>query len=236
VQAEVEAVDLMTRLSEQYAARVHIVHVSSEEATRQIKAARERGVRVSAETCPHYLTFASEEIPDGAAAFKCAPPIRSATQREALWDALKSGALDIVVSDHSASPPALKTGTDLMAVWGGIASLQLGLSIVWTGARQRGLQLDHVVSWMAARPAALVRLARKGCIAPGCDADLVVFEPDASWTVDASQLQHRHPATPYHGLTLAGRVRTTYLRGEMIYDNGTFAARPSGQLLARVGT
>lgn len=235
VEAEVEAVDLMIRLSAQYGAHVHIVHASSEEAATLILAARARGVRVTAETCPHYLTFAADEIPDSAAAFKCAPPIRSAAQREALWRTLVDGTLNMIVSDHSPSPPALKTGTDLMQAWGGIASLQLGLSVVWTGAQQRGISLDRVVEWMSARPANLVRLTNKGRIAPGCDADLVVFEPDAEWKVDASQLQHRHPVTPYHGLTLAGRVRTTYLRGEMIYDQGTFATRPSGQLLARAG-
>ena len=233
--AEFDAVDMMIRLAAEFAAHVHIVHVSSDEAVRLLETARARGVRVTAETCPHYLRFAAEEIPDGATAFKCAPPIRSAEHRDSLWRALEHGTLDLVVSDHSPSPPALKaldTG-DLAAAWGGIASLQLTLPLVWTEARLRHVAIERVVDWMATHPANLVRLANKGRIAPGCDADLVIWEPEVAWTVDARTLQHRHPVTPYDGLTLAGRVRATYLRGALIYDAGVFPQPAGGRLLDR---
>ncbi len=233
--AEFDAVAMMIRLATEFGAHVHIVHVSSDEAVRLLETARARGVRVTGETCPHYLRFAAEEIPDGATPFKCAPPIRSAEHRDSLWNALVHGTLDMVVSDHSPSPPSLKqldTG-DLARAWGGIASLQLALPVVWTEARRRGLGLERVVDWMAARPASLVRLGSKGRIAPGCDADLVIWEPDTEWTVDARKLEHRHPITPYDGLTLAGRVRATYLRGTLIYDAGMFPEPPGGRLLDR---
>lgn len=233
--AEFDAVAMMIRLAAEFGAHVHIVHVSSDEAVRLLETARARGVRITAETCPHYLRFAADEIPDGATPFKCAPPIRSAEHRDSLWNALAHGALDMVVSDHSPSPPALKeldTG-DLARAWGGIASLQLTLPVVWTEARRRGLGLERVVDWMSARPASLVRLGTKGRIALGCDADLVIWEPDVEWTVDAHKLEHRHPVTPYDGLTLAGRVRATYLRGTPIYDAGAFPEPPGGRLLDR---
>ena len=228
VEAEVKAVELMVRLLHQYGGRIHIVHVSSGDAAQCIAAARAGGVPITGETCPHYLTFAAEEIPDGATAFKCAPPIRERAHRDALWAALMNGALQMIVSDHSPSPPALKsldTG-DFATAWGGIASLQLGLSAVWTEARKRGVALERVVEWMSTQPANLVRLSRKGVIAEGYDADLVVFDPDETWTVDGSQLLHRHPLTPYDGLTLAGRVRATYLRGDLIYDHSGTSPTP----------
>lgn len=233
--AESEAVALLIRLAQESDARIHIVHVSSDDALRIIRAARARGVGVSGETCPHYLTFAAEEILDGATQYKCAPPIRSTEHRDALWSGLRDGTLSCVVSDHSPSPPALKhlDSGDLAAAWGGIASLQLGLSVVWTGARRRGLPVDKVAHWMAERPADFVRLQNKGRIAQGADADLVVFDPDVEWTVDARRLEHRHPITPYDGLTLAGRVRSTYLRGTLIYDAGVFPQPPTGRLLDR---
>ncbi|MEW5917604.1 MAG: amidohydrolase family protein, partial [Gemmatimonadota bacterium] len=235
VEAETAAVALMIRLASEYRAAVHIVHVSSGAAARMIASARASGVSVSGETCPHYLTFAAEEIADGMTAFKCAPPIREAAEREALWTALDAAALQLIVSDHSPSPSALKsteTG-DLMSAWGGISSLQVSLPAVWAAARARGVGVDRVVQWMATGPADFVRLSRKGRIAVGCDADFVFFDPDASWTVDAAKLEHRHPITPYHGLTLAGRVRATYLRGELIYDGHGFPSLPHGRLLHR---
>ncbi|HEX5902812.1 MAG TPA: amidohydrolase family protein, partial [Actinomycetota bacterium] len=186
----------------------------------------------TAETCPHYLTFAAEEIPDGAAAFKCAPPIREAANRERLWEGLRGGKVAAVVSDHSPSTPDLKRGSFLQA-WGGIASLQLGLRAIWTGARERGSGLEDVARWMSAGPASLAGLGRKGAIAEGMDADLVVFDPEDRSTVDPSELLHRHPTTPYAGRTLDGRVVTTYVRGMEAFADGRVADVRAGTLLSR---
>ena len=234
VTAESEAVALMIRLSEEYAAAVHIVHVSSGDAAYLIDPARARGARETGETCPHYLSFAADDIPDGATEFKCAPPIRTAAHRVALWQALEGGALGMVVSDHSPAPASLKareTG-DLTTAWGGIASLQLGLSAVWTTARRRGRPIEQVVQWLATMPADLVRLRCKGRIAPVTTLTSYSGSRMPRGTVDATQLQQRHPLTPYHGLTLAGRTRATYLRGTLIYHDGSFP-HPDGRLLDR---
>ena len=210
----------------------HIVHLSSSDALPMIASARREGVPVTAETCPHYLALAAEEIADGATAFKCSPPIREAANRELLWDGLRDGVLDLVVSDHSPSTAAMKElgSGDFGAAWGGISSLQLGLPVVWTQARRRGFTLGEVAAWMAERPARLAGLPRKGRIAPGYDADFCVFAPDEGFTVDPAKLHHRHPVTPYTGHRLRGVVRGTILRGEPVE-----AARPRGRLLARGG-
>jgi allantoinase len=215
-------------------ARVHIVHLSSSDALPMLASARRDGVAVTAETCPHYLSFAAEEVPDGATQFKCCPPIREAANRDLLWDGLRHGVVDCVVSDHSPCTPELKrldTG-DFGAAWGGIASLQLGLPAVWTQARQRGFTLVDVVRWMAERPAALAGMTRKGRIAVGYDADFAVFAPDATAVVDAARLHHRNPVTPYAGRRLSGVVRATWLRGEEIDVGG----EPRGVLLSRGAT
>jgi allantoinase len=218
-------------------ARAHIVHLSAAECVGMIAAARAAGIRLSAETCPHYLFFAAEQVPDGATEFKCCPPIRDAVNREALWRGLESGVIDYVVSDHSPCPPELKSfGTgDFGAAWGGIASLQLGLSAVWTVARPRGRTLDDVARWMSAAPAALAGLPAKGRIAAGCDADLVAFDPDQAFVVNAARLQHRHPVTPYAGATLTGRVRQAWLRGSALLggESGAPDGEPRGRLLRR---
>ena len=191
---------------------------------------------MTVETCPHYLTFAAEEIGDGRTEFKCAPPIRGRAEREGLWGALADGTIDLVASDHSPCPPELKsleTG-DFAAAWGGIASLQLSLPAVWTGASRRGFGLEDVARWMCERPAKLAGLeARKGQIAPGFDADLVVFDPDAEFVVRPEALHHRHSLTPYTGHTLRGVVRTTYVRGRRVYDAGGFATEAVGRWLKR---
>ena len=178
------------------------------------------------ETCPHYLTFTAEEIHDGRTAWKCAPPIRSASNREALWQALDGGDIDLIASDHSPAPASLKgvDDGDFVKAWGGIASLQVGLAAIWTQASQRGLSLNQVVRWMAEAPARLAGLSSKGRLAPGADADLVFFDPDASWIVDPTRLHHRHPLTPYAGMRLKGAVRRTILRGETVFENGEVAA------------
>lgn len=210
--------------------RAHIVHVSSSDALPMIASARREGVRVTAESCPHYLALAAEDIPDGATAFKCSPPIREAANRELLWAGLRDGTLGLVVSDHSPCTPAMKElGTgDFGAAWGGISSLQLALPVVWTQARRRGFRLADVAAWMAQRPAQLAGLRRKGQIAAGYDADFCVFAPDEGFTVDPARLYHRHPVTPYSGHRLLGTVRGTILRGEP-----AGAASPHGRLLAR---
>jgi len=234
--SEQAAIELLIRLAREYSARLHVVHLASGDALEALRTAREAGVDISVETCPHYLTFDAEGIPAGATAFKCAPPIREARHRDALWAALARGEIDLVATDHSPAPAAIKsvdTG-NFLAAWGGIASLQLGLSVVWTGAGARGLSLEQVVTWLAAAPAKLAGLSdRKGAIAPGRDADFVWFDPDATAVVDPAALQHRHPVTPYAGVTLNGRVHRTILRGEVIFDRGDFPNARHGRALLR---
>ena len=214
-------------------ARVHVLHLSSSDALPMIASARREGVQITVETCPHYLSFAAEEIADGATQFKCCPPIREAANRELLWQGLREGVIDSIVSDHSPSTADLKlldTG-DFGLAWGGVASLQVSLPATWTQARSRGFELTDVSRWMAARPAALARMTRKGLLALGYDADLVVFAPDEAFVVDPARLYHKNPVTPYAGRALAGVVRSTWLRGEPV-DFET----PRGRLLTRGGT
>ncbi|MGI8547967.1 MAG: allantoinase AllB [Gemmatimonadaceae bacterium] len=219
VAAEHAAIALLIRLMEWCPTPVHIVHLSSATSLGPVRAARARGLPITVETCPHYLTFAAEEIPDGATEYKCAPPIRDAAERDTLWRALIDGEIDLVASDHSPSPPAMKqTGGDFFAAWGGIASLQLALAAVWTGARARGVRPERVAEWMSAAPARLVRLDdRKGSLSAGYDADIVVWDPEASFIVDAGALRHRHPLTPYAGRELFGAVLATYVGGERVF-------------------
>jgi allantoinase len=232
--AEAQAIALVARLCRDTGARTHIVHHSAADALPVIAEARAAGLPLTAETCPHYLHFAAEAIPDGATAFKCAPPIRGAGNREALWRALADGTLDLVASDHSPCSPALKAldAGDFVAAWGGIAGLQLALPVTWTEARRRGHGLVDLARWMAAAPARLAGLAaRKGAIAPGRDADLIVIDPDATFEVTAAAIQHRHRLTPYAGETLTGVVHTTFLRGEPIWDHGRAVATDLGALV-----
>ena len=208
-------------------ARVHVVHLADADSLPLLRRARAEGVRITVETCPHYLTFAAEGVPDGATSFKCCPPIRERSHREALWAALAGGEIDLVVSDHSPCTADLKLldEGDFGRARGGIASLQVALSVVWTGARARGLALSDVVRWMAEAPARLAGLPGKGAIAVGRDADLVAFAPDERWTV--GELRHRNPVTPYAGRELHGAVRRTWLRAEPA------DSAPAGRLLAR---
>ncbi|MEO6825743.1 MAG: allantoinase AllB [Microbacteriaceae bacterium] len=211
-------------------ARAHILHLSSSDALPMIETAKRDGLHLTVETCPHYLTLTAEEIPDGATAFKCCPPIREVGNREKLWQGLLDGTIDCIVSDHSPSTLDLKDleNGDFAVAWGGVSSLQLGLSLIWTEARTRGISLEQVVGWMATRPAELVRLQRKGRIALGYDADVSVFAPDDAFVVDVTKLKHKNPITPYAGKTLSGVVRKTYLHGAEI-DGET----PTGELLRR---
>lgn len=232
--AEEEAIALVTRLCRATRAKTHIVHHSAASALGQLRAARAEGLPLTAETCPHYLHFTAEGIPDGATAFKCAPPIRDAANREALWAALAEGVLDLVASDHSPCSPALKAIEvgDFVSAWGGVSGLQLALPVVWTEASARGHGLVDIVRWMCAAPARLARLVgRKGAIMAGADADLVVFDDGATTTVSETTLHHRHKITPYAGESLRGAVARTYLRGERVADSGRALAADHGALL-----
>lgn len=234
-EAEVEAVELLLRLCRETGCAVHVVHVSAAEALAPLAAARREHLPVSAETCPHYLTFAAAEIPEGATAFKCAPPIRAEANRERLWGALGDGLLDLVVSDHSPCPPELKEAGrgDFFEAWGGIASLELSASAIWTGAVRRGFGVEELVRWMAAAPARLAGLdRRKGALAPGWDGDVVVWDPDAEWTVEPTALRQRHPITPYAGRSLRGRARDVFVRGVPVLRDGELTPERPGRWLA----
>jgi allantoinase len=231
--AEEAAIDLVIAQARATGGRAHVVHLSDADAVAALRAARTDGVDLSVETCPHYLTFDAEHVADGATELKCCPPIREAANREALWAALAAGDLDFVVSDHSPCTVDLKRrgGGDFGEAWGGIASVQLGLPAVWTGARERGHALVDVVRWMATATADRVGLAHKGRIEVGADADLVRFAPDEEFTVDVTRLHHRNPVSAYAGRRLAGVVRETWLRGVPVADGDEQS--PRGRLLRR---
>ena len=235
--AERRAIEKVISAAAATGGRAHIVHLSAAECVAMIAGAKAAGIQLTAETCPHYLYFTAEQVPDGATEFKCCPPIRDSANREALWRGLEAGVIDCVVSDHSPCTPELKAapGGDFGEAWGGIASLQLGLSAVWTAARRRGRTLEDMVRWMAAAPATLASLPAKGRLAAGCDADLVAFDPDESFVVEPGRLLHRNPLTPYAGRTLTGRVRQTWLRGTALLDpaSGVPDGEPAGRLLKR---
>ncbi|GGQ60588.1 allantoinase [Streptomyces althioticus] len=230
--AEDTAVARLLEHARRFDARVHVLHLSSADALPLLAEAKADGVRVTVETCPHYLTLTAEEVPDGASEFKCCPPIREAANQDLLWQALADGTVDCVVTDHSPSTADLKTD-DFATAWGGISGLQLSLPAVWTEARRRGHTLEDVVRWTSTHTARLAGLeARKGAIAPGHDADFAVLAPDETFTVDPAALQHRNRVTAYAGRTLHGVVRSTWLRGERVLADGEFTA-PKGRLLTR---
>jgi allantoinase len=234
--AEVDAITLLIRLAEEFETPIHIVHLASAQALPLLAAARGRGVPISVETCTHYLWFAAEEVPDCATEFKCAPPIRGAANREALWAALEAGLIDMVTTDHSPCPSAMKRRAEGRwdLAWGGVASLGLALPVLWTAMVRRGVKLERLGTWMAAEPARLAGLAgRKGVLAAGADADIVVFDPDAFWTVTPEHLHFRHKLSPYLGARLQGRVLETWLRGEQIYGVDGFMDSPRGSQLVR---
>jgi allantoinase len=233
--AENEAVELMIRLSRETGCRIHIVHHSSADALAMLRAAKTSGSQVTVETCPHYLHFAAEEVPDGATEFKCCPPIRERANAEQLWEALRDGTIDMVVSDHSPCPPGMKLREqgDFMKAWGGISSLQLRLPVMWTEANARGLEISQLAEWLCGAPARQVGLAqRKGSIGVGSDADIVIWNPHREFRVTPELIEHRHNLTPYAGEVLQGVVEKTFLRGRMVYDGGDFG-EPDGQLLFR---
>ncbi len=231
---ENDAVELMARLAGETGAHLHVVHLSSSDALETLELARRRNIPLSVETCHHYLTYCAEEIPDGHTEYKCAPPIRERENREKLWRAIRNGVIDFAVSDHSPCTPALKErgSGDFMKAWGGIAGLQFSLSVFFTGAQARGFDLAQVSHALSAAPAKFVGLANKGSIAPGMDADLVVFDTEARFRVEPAMIAHRHDVSPYVGMELTGLVKETWLRGKQIYRQN-LAMTPSGRAILR---
>lgn len=238
--AEIEAIALLIRLAEEFRTPIHIVHLASAAALPMLAKARERGLPVTVETCAHYLWFTAEEIPDGATEFKCAPPIRDAKNREALWNALSSGLIDMIATDHSPCSPEMKGSKTLSGdgrfdlAWGGIASLGLALSVVWTEMARHGLSIERLGPWMSGFPAKLAGLTgRKGTLAAGADADFVVFDPDAQWAVAQDNLLFRHRLSPHLGAKLRGQVMETWLRGEPVYAAHRVIGAARGKELVR---
>lgn len=234
-EAEDLAIALLVDLCRETRARVHVVHLSSASALDHLRRARDEGLPFTAETTPHYLHFAAEEIPDGATPYKCAPPIRERENREKLWSALGEGLVSLVVSDHSPCTPELKKmeAGDFAEAWGGIASLQLGLPVIWSDARPRGLTLVDLAAWMCEGPARLAQLDRKGSITVGKDADFVIWDPDGRVEIAPAMIEHRHKVTPYAGEVLSGAVRSTWVRGQRVYEQGSFEQGPTGRILLR---
>jgi allantoinase len=231
-EAENEAVALMIRLARETGCGIHIVHHSSADALPLLRNAKRFDLPLTVETCPHYLHFAAEDIPDGATEFKCCPPIRERDNGESLWAALRDGTIDFVVSDHSPCPPDMKLREqgDFMKAWGGISSLQLRLPIMWTEACARGFTIEDLTKWLCREPARQVGLKLKGLIKDGHDADIVIWNPDKEFTVEPAMIEHRHKLTPYDGETLRGVVEKTFVRGQMVYDDGAFYG-PLGRIL-----
>jgi allantoinase len=231
-EAELAAIRFMLSLCREYRFRLHIVHLAAASALEMLQSAQVEGLPVTVETCPHYLCLQSETISNGATQCKCAPPIRGRENRERLWGGLKNGVIDFVVTDHSPCPPEMKRMSEgnFQTAWGGIASLSLALPIVWTEARDRGFVLNDIARWMAEKPADLAGCnSRKGRLAPGYDADMVVFDPDVSFTVTTDRLHHRHAVSPYLGEILFGVVKRTYLRGRIVFGDGDFPGEAEGR-------
>ena len=231
-EAELAAIQMLLDLCREYRFRLHIVHLATACAVPILKAAREEGLPVTVETCPHYLYFSDQSINSGATIFKCAPPIRDVTNREALWQALKDGVIDLIATDHSPCPPALKRPDlgDFKLAWGGIASLSVALSAIWTAAHARGFCIADIARWMAESPAQLAGLqSTKGRIAPGFEADFTIFDPDAQRQITPESLHFRHPISPYVGEKLRGEVRAAFVRGRCVYSDGSFPASLHGR-------
>ncbi len=231
-EAELAAIELLLTLCREYRFRLHIVHLSTYKALGLLRDAKSNGLPVTVETCPHYLFFSAERIPDGATLYKCAPPIRTEENRGKLWEGLREGVIDLVATDHSPCPPVMKRLDEgnFRTAWGGIASLSVALPAMWTEARKRGFTLEDIARWMADKPAKLAGLdERKGKIAAGNDADLVVFDPEAEFLLSAEPLHYRHRISPYVGERLAGVVKETYVRGRCVFADGEFPATPLGK-------
>lgn len=231
-EAELAAIRLLLALCREYGFRLHIVHLSTSQALPELRTARSKGLPVSVETCPHYLHLSAEMITRGATLSKCAPPIRSRENCERLWQGLRDGTIDLIVTDHSPCPPAMKRLSEgnFRTAWGGIASLSVALPLMWTEASKRGFTLLDLARWMAAAPARLAGCdSRKGRIAAGFDADFVVFDPEGEFSVTEDRLHYRYPVSPYLGETLLGVVKSTYLRGNLVFAEGEFSGKPGGR-------
>jgi allantoinase len=233
-EAELSAIRLMIALCREYRFRLHIVHLATSQALDLLRDAKSEGLPVTVETCPHYLHFSSDRIPDGQTLFKCAPPIRSRENCEKLWQGLEEGVIDLVATDHSPCPPEMKRLDErsFRTAWGGISSLSLALPVMWTHATSRGFTLADVARWMAEGPARLAGCAsQKGQIAKGFDADFAVFDPESEFIANEKHLHYRHRVSPYLGERLRGVVKATYLRGNCVFDGGEFPGDASGREL-----
>jgi len=235
-EAELSAIRMLLALCGEFRFRLHIVHLATYQALDMLREARASGLPVTVETCPHYLHFCAEEIPDGSTLHKCAPPIRGRDNREKLWQGLREGVIDMVVTDHSPCPPSLKQleSGNFRTAWGGIASLSVALPVMWTEASARGCTLRDIARWMSEGPAKLAGCdGREGRIAAGMDADFVVFDPEAEFVVAPERLHYRHPVSAYMGEKLRGVVKATYLRGKAVYAEGAFPAASIGRECTR---
>ncbi|MHB8499388.1 MAG: allantoinase AllB [Candidatus Acidiferrales bacterium] len=231
-EAELSAIRMLLSLCREFNFRLHIVHLSASQALPELRAARLEGLPVTVETCPHYLHFTAESIPNGSTLFKCAPPIRSRENCAQLWQALRDGTIDLVATDHSPCPPEMKRLAEgnFQSAWGGIASLSIALPVMFTEARKRGFSLNDIARWMAQAPANLAGCEKcKGRIAAGYDADFVVFDPESEFVVSENRLHYRHPLSPYLGEKLRGAVKATYLRGTPVFRDGEFPGEPTGR-------
>lgn len=236
---EVDAITLIASLQTMYpSVSCHIAHLSAAAALPIIRAAKDRGSKTSVETCFHYLCLSAEDIPDGATEYKCTPPIREGSNRNLLWDALVDGTIDCVISDHSPCLIEMKglEHGDFMEAWGGVSSLGLGLSLLWTEGRKRGISLGQIIRWMSVKTAELAGLSgTKGQLKVGHDGDLVIWDPEAEFKVSKEHLYFKNKLTPYEGMTLRGLVHKTFVRGRLAYDSalqdGFTGLQPSGELL-----
>lgn len=235
---EIEAIKLVCEMCLKYRVRCHIVHLSSASALPLIVEAKRMGAPLTVETCHHYLSLDAETIPEGATEFKCCPPIRSKTNQELLWEGLRQGEIDMVVSDHSPCTPDLKdkeTG-DFTTAWGGIASVQFGLSLFWTSCQRYGFSLNDVVRLLCSNTAQLAGLGdRKGAIKIGYDADFVIWDPYSSFQITEGMVRHKNKLTPYCGRKFQGVVKTTILGGTTIHENNVLVRIPVGNFLLRNG-
>ncbi|CAN5176241.1 allantoinase AllB [soil metagenome] len=230
---EDDAIALMIRLCEEFNCRIHIVHLSSADSIEQITLAKQKGLPITAETGQHYLFFNAEEIHDGATAFKCAPPIREKANNEMLWQALKGGVIDFVATDHSPATSELKelSSGDFTKAWGGIASIQFALPVLWTAASKRNCSIEEVTKWLSENPAILAGQKTKGKIKKGYDADIIIFDPEKEFTVNEQMILHKHKVTPYINLKLKGVIKQTFLNGNSVYDDGNFLHLNKGKIL-----